>query len=314
MRKLWNSKASPNKEQSFFGLLAGADATYSKIPQRMRLQIDKISQGLSEYGPRKLRRRGPGTEFFESRDFRPDSDDPRRINARLSARAGKPVVIEKEAEIRQHFYLWRDSSGSMEYASQKDGYSKKQASEIMLLAFARHLARNEELIGILDRKGAYRGGKAQESVARKLLDVTIIAGDMPFPARKLPRHSTAVLFSDFLMDKEALVKGLDQLSGVGLKGFMVMVLDPEELDFNFKGHVEFEGLEGEGREKFKKAEAMKAAYQAKIKAHIDDVKGLCEAKGFRFILQRTDEPLHKGLLAIYGLSPDKPAHSPAPGL
>ena len=305
---------SGQKLDALYNLLAGADETYRKIPQNMKMEIEKISQGLTEFGPRKLHRRGPGTEFFESRDFRPGVDEPKRINARLSGRAGKPVVIEKEAEIRQHFYLWRDASGSMDYASEGLRYTKKQAAEVMLLAFAKHLARNEEMIGVLDRKGAWRGGKASEALAHRLMDVNIMTGDMPAVERKLPRHSTVALFSDFLVDPQTVLKTLDRITGMELKGFLVMVLDPQEINFDFRGYVEFEGLEGEEKQRFKKVESLKTAYQEKMRAHIAEVQRLCALKGFRFILQRTDRPLHNALLAIYGLSSRAPAGSPAPGL
>lgn len=300
-----------SKLTALYNLLAGVDETYNKLPLNLRLEIEKISQGLSEFGPRKLSRRGQGTEFFESREFRPDADDVRKINARLSARAGHLVVVEKEAEIRQHFYLWRDASPSMEYASDSNLYTKKEASEVMLLAFAKHLAKNEELIGILDRKGTYRGGKASDSLAEHMIDVTIMTDGMPFPARKLPQHSTAILFSDFLMDEKELIKGMNHLNGTGLKGFLIMTLDPEELDFTFKGHVEFQGLEDEGSEKFKKAEAMKEKYLQQMHDHILRVNDICKAKGFKLIIQRTDEPLHNALMAVYGLSSHAPARSPS---
>lgn len=303
---------SNGKKGGFFHILARADETYAKMPMNMRLDIDKISQGLSEFGPRKMHRRGMGTEFFESRDYRPEVDEARKINARLSARAGRPIVIEKEAEIRQHFYLWRDPSESMNFSSNKKLHTKKEVAEIMLLAFSKHLAKNEELIGVLDRKGVYRGSKAPEALAGHLVDVTVMTGDMPPLNRRLPRHSTVVLFSDFLMDPDQLVKGLEQLSGAELRGFLIMTLDPQELDFNFKGHVELEGLEGEGRHKLKKAESLRAEYQKKMKEHIEWVRKVCAAKGFKLIIQRTDRPLYEGLMAIYGLSPKAPEHTPIP--
>ena len=313
------AKTNDNKARnadSLYGLLANADATYAMLPQNLRLEIEKISKGLSEFGPRKLRRPGIGTEFFEARQYRPGVDN-KQPNAKLSARAGKPIVVENEAEIRQHFYLWRDPSPSTNYSSRRDLFTVKQAEEVMLLAFAKHLARNEEMIGILDRDGQYRGGKAPEWLGQQLLgaDVSIVTGDMPRVARPLPRNSTVVLFSDFLMNPDELVKGLDSLNGIGLRGFLVMVLDPEEIEFkNFKGHIEFKGLEGEGTTAFKKAESVRAAYQTAMTERIAWVKRLADAKGFQFILQRTDEPLHKGILAIYGLSHQATEHKPAPGL
>lgn len=302
---------APTKLDSLYNLLASVDKTYSKLPINLRLEVEKISQGLTEFGPRKLRRSGSGTEFFESRAYRPDVDDPRKINARLSARAGKPVVVEKEAEIRQHFYLWRDATPSMDWGSDQKKFSKKQAAEVMLLAFAKHLAKNEELIGILDGHGTYRGGKAPESLAHQMVDVSILTGSMPQVGRKLPMYSTVVMFSDFLMDRDDIIKGMGQLTGLGLRGYMVMVLDPQELEFEYKGHVEFEGLEGEGKQKFERAEAMKNEYQHKIHDHIEWVEELCRSKGFTLILQRTDQPLHEGLMSIYGLSGKDPVKSVA---
>jgi uncharacterized protein (DUF58 family) len=135
---------------------------------------------------------------------------------------------------------------------------------------------------------------------------------MPSVARKLPQHSTAVLFSDFMMDHDELLRGISQISGIGLKGYLVMTLDPQEIDFKFKGHVEFHGLEGEGKERFKKAESMRAAYQQKMREHLQQIEAICKAKGFKLIVQRTDEPLHNALMAIYGLRPNAPAHAILP--
>lgn len=301
---------------TIYALLAEAEEAYSMLPN-MRMEVEKVTLSLPEFGPRKLRRAGTGTEFFEARAHRPGVDS-KAPNARLSARAGRPIVVETEAEIRQHFYLWRDASASTNWKSRNDLYTKKQTEEIMLLALAKHLAKADELIGVLDRSGHYRGGKAPEYLASQLIprdDVTVVTGDMPNLGRQLPRNSTAVLFSDFLMKEEDLIASLDQLNGVGLKGYLVMVLDPMEIEFKgFKGHVEFKGLEGEGRKAFKRAESMAEKYQAEISKRIEFVKNLAEGKGFKFILQRTDEPLHNGLLAIYGLAPETKPSTPRPGL
>src|SRR6185295_17545044 len=120
---------------SIYSLLASADSTYSMLPPNMRLEIEKISRGLMEFGPRKLRRPGLGTEFYEARPYRPGYDN-KEPNAKLSWRAGKPIVVEQEAEIRQHFYLWRDPSNSMTYKSRPGLFNPKESSEIMLLALA----------------------------------------------------------------------------------------------------------------------------------------------------------------------------------
>lgn len=290
-------------------VLADADKTFSKLPERMRLEIEKISKGMAEFGPRKLNRHGLGTEFFEAREFRPGIDERKNVNARMSAKAQKDIVIEKQAEIRQHFYLWRKGFGSMDFSSDPDLWTKKEAAEIMLLAFAKHLAKNEEMIGVLDRKGIYRGGKASGNIAEHLQDVNIITGDLPAINRKLPMNSTVVLFSDFYSKPKDIVNALDQLTGQGLRGFMVMTLDPQELEFNaYSGHTKFRGLEGEGAHAFKQAQSLRHGYLEKIGKRIEWLQGLAYHKGYEFIIQRTDKPLHHALLQIYGVNPKTPAH------
>lgn len=291
-------------------VLADADETYSRLPDRLRLQIDQISKGMAEFGPRKLNRHGLGTEFFEARDYRPGVDERKMINARLSAKAQRDVVVEKEAEIRQHFYLWRKGHGSMNFSSSENLPTVKQAAEVMLLALAKHLAKNEELIGVLDRKGTYRGGKAAGNVANHLQDVNIITGNMPQLNRKLPMNSTVVLFSDFYDKPQDIVQSLEELNGQGLRGFMVMTLDPQALEFNaYSGHTKFRGLEGEGTHLFKKAQNVRHEYQEKMKQRISWLQGLAHDKGYDFIIQRTDKPLHHALLQIYGVNPHTPAHA-----
>lgn len=250
-------------------------------------------------------------EFLEARDFHPDKDEVKNINPRMSARAGRNIVIEKEAEIRQHFYLWRKGSGSMNYSSDpKQIMTKKEAAEVMLLAFAKHLARNEELIGVLDKQGTYTGGRVPGNVAHHLQDVNILTGDVPNLYRKLPKNSTVVLFSDFFDSPEDLVPAMERLTGQGLRGYMVMTLDPQELEFNkFSGRTKFNGLSGEASKTFGKAEALRDTYQYRMNQYVSWLEKMAVDKGYKLIIQRTDAPLSNALLQIYGLRPNIRAHN-----
>ena len=288
-------------------ILSDADQTYVKLPDRLKLQVEELVRGLAQYGSRKIPRKGIGMEFLEPRDYHPDKDEVKDINSRMSARAGKNIVLEHESEIRQHFYLWRKGSETMDFSSNPEKLStKREAAEVMLLAFAKHLARNEELIGVLDGKGTYTGGRAPGNLAYHLQDVNIITGDVPDLHRNLPKNSTVVLFSEFFDDADELVNSLNRLTGQGLRGYMVMTLDPQELEFDqYKGHTEFKGLRGEASKKFGKAEALRDEYQYRMNQYIDWVEKLAIKKGYKFIIQRTDRPLSDALLQIYGLRPSR---------
>ncbi len=279
-------------------LLAAADETYAQLPPRVELEVERLRHSLNDHGLRRLRKAGAGTEFFEVRPFRPESDERRKIHARKSAQAGKLMVVDKESEIRQHFYLWRDGSDSMNYKSAENLLSKKESAEVMMLALARYLARHEDAIGMMDSRGAYTGSYVAEALSGALEDVTIIAGNLPQMQHRLPRHSTIVLFSDFFADSTNLEESLASLSGQTHEGYAVMLLDPEEVDFTFKGNKEFHGMEGEGSINLH-AESVRDDFRAAMRRYSTlDLPDICARYGFRLIIQRTDRPLYEGLGAL----------------
>ncbi len=314
MAKGQNNSDKDKGGSPFYRLLAAADKTYGNLPINIKLIVQQVSKAIPEFGPRKLRKRGPGTEFYEARDYKPEIDSPNKINARLTGKTGRNMVVEMEAEISQRIYLWRDPSESMEFASSDKVHTKKEAAEIMLLAFARHLTKNEEVVGVVDRSGLHRGGRAAESLAQKLFDVRVITGELPILRSRPPRNSTAILFSDFITDTDKIAKNLDHLKSLGLSGHIVMVLDPQEVDFEVKGHIEFTGLKGEVSQTFQKAQKRRDDYRNNLADHIEKVSEIAKARGFNFIFQRTDEPLHYGLMQIYKMPAKEHTANPLPDL
>jgi hypothetical protein len=297
-------------EENIYSLLAAADSTYKQMPSNIKMLVEQVSQAIPDFGARLLRRKGPGTEFFDARPYERGQDDPRRIHAKLSAKVGQPMVVENEAQISQRFYMWRDPSDTMNFSSDEDVLTKKNAAEVMMLAMARHLTKNEEAVGLLDSKGVYRGGTASGNIATKLHDVRVITGDAPFLPSKPPKHSKALMFSDCIGDLALIEKRLRQLRGMEVTGTLVMILDPQEIEFNYDGYVDFRPVKGDLSEKFKRVENIRTAYLERIAERIDTVKGMAEAAGFNFVFQRTDKPLHEGLMKVYGIAPEDYTDNP----
>lgn len=182
----------------------------------------------------------------------------------------------------------------------------------MLIAFARHLAESDDQVGILGQRGLYHGRRAGRAIAGKVTDVSILTGDTPVPSKKMPRNSTAVLFGDFLGDPEKLDKTLSELESMTINGAVIMVLDPQELDFTYTGHVEFHGMENEGSVRFAKAQSIRAEYIRALQRHIDQIQNICAARHFGFFLQRTDRPLQSAILEFYGHEESKEPPPAAP--
>lgn len=298
-------------ENYLANMLAAADDTYSGIPPEVWLQIDEIAKNLPEYGPRKMRKTGPGAEFYDAREYRPGVDDLRMVNAKLSARHGRKVVVEYQAENRQPVFFWRKGEGTTTARYDKDRWTKKEYLEIAFLAAAKAIASKEDLIGVLDGGRLSRGSSGVGNMASKFFDVNIITGKLPTIGTKIPFGSTVILGSDFFAKPEEradLEDALFQLRSMGANGRLCMVVDPVELDFDeFKGHVRFNGTEGEVSYVSEKAEALKKEFNDKMNKYVEWVEELAQSNGYEFILQRTDRPPLDLVLKVFGINPEAPA-------
>jgi len=94
------------------------------------------------------RRSGPGETFWQFRRFEA-GDEPRQIDWRKSAKSDPIFVREMEWEAAQSVFLWRDSTPSMEYHSQKAYPEKRERAELLLLALAALLLRGGEKVALL---------------------------------------------------------------------------------------------------------------------------------------------------------------------
>lgn len=293
-----------------FSTLVHADGVQNDIPHRMMLEVENISKSLASFGLRKLHKAGAGGEFYEARPFE-SGDEPSERSARLSLQYRQPMAAKRQAEVSQHIYLWSCRKSRMDYMSDQlksiapFSFSKKQAADILLLAMAKHLCRNEEVVGLFETDGLYRSENSTAALSHALAD---LAGqedgktDMPVIDRNLPPGSTAILFGDFIMEPDDLESSLDDLLDAGLSGFLVMVLDPAEITFDgFEGRIELKDMDGEARSVIlEDAARQRQSIRDFMERHIQNVEKIAAKKGFGFVLQRTDRPLHNALLKIYG--------------
>ena len=288
-------------------LFSKAEEVRAELPLHMRPEIDDISKTLPQYGPHKLRKKGPGTDYFDIRPFDPQADDPRGIHARHSRRHDKLMFVEKESEIRHHFYMWRDGSGSMNWKSDKAPFTPREASEIMMMALAKYLTKYQEKVGMLETGRVTQSTASSQWIATQL-EISKSAGDTPEIVGRLTPDSSALLFSDFMGDPEKFTDMLARLQSRRISGWVVMVEDPEIFNFDFSKNSIFEGLEGEASftDDLGDGKDYRKLYHVALLERIDLIKATSENYGFKFIVQRTDLPLHHALHALFGLQDPVP--------
>ena len=228
------------------------------------------------------RRAGPGEAFWQFRDHRPE-DGARLVDWRRSARGERLFVREREKEAAQSALFWLDPSPGFHWKSEGPWPSKRRRALTLSLAIAILFARGGERVGALGVGPPRSGGRAVDMLALDM-DRTHVPTPPPPPSR-----SAVIFASDFYDPPDVWQERLRAASAVGATGVLLMIADPAEEDFPFKGRTRFEEPGGGALHAlFGRAEAAQAEYAARLAAHRATMRALAQAHGFIAVLHRTD--------------------------
>jgi len=292
--------------------LSGASPSLNAAGARWRGQAAMLSARLPSlviaakrvaqsvlHGVHGRRRAGPGQNFWQFRPFI-SGESAAGIDWRRSAREDRAYVREREWEAAHTVWIWIDRSASMRFISPLADVSKIERAAVLGLAAADLLVRGGERVGLmgLTRPLATRGviERFAEAIA---LDERL--GDEPetLPtAGPLKAHSKAVLIGDFLDDDEAIRRAIYALSAEGAEGYVLMIVDPIEEAFPYRGHTEFVGPNGATRLRAPRAQSLRDEYLTRLQRHREAVREACAARGWSFAIHRTDRPASAALLAL----------------
>ena len=276
----------------------GAEQLAARLPPLL-VEAERVATTVAQ-GVHGRRRVGTGETFWQFRQYQP-GDAPQRIDWRETAKGQRVYIRETEWEAAQSVWLWRDASPSMDWRSDPSLPTKRDRAELLTLALASLLVRGGERVALLGTGVAPSSGR--HMVARLALHLTERQGrpegdGLPAP-EPLPRHAQVVLAGDLLSPLPDIQAALSRLSGRGLRGHLLQVLDPAEETLPFEGRVEFRGLEGEDRLLVPRVEGLRDAYLERLAAHRDGLAALARAAGWSFATHRTDRPPQTALLSLY---------------
>lgn len=274
-----------------------AEALASRLPPLL-LEAEKIAATVAQ-GMHGLRRAGQGDNFWQYRPYLP-GDPASIIDWRRSARAEDLFVRQKEWEAPQTLWLWADTSMSMVYRSKKKFPSKVRRGALLLLAISALLARSGERFTILasglppmtGKHGLYRATEFMIDEKRR-------TENLP-PYYILPRHSQVVFIGDFLSPIRDIRKLIQSYAAISVKGHILQVFDPAEIDLPFRGRAIFEGLEeDDGWLEVKRADALRESYARRAESHRQGLELICKQAGWSYSFHRTDRAPEKALMELY---------------
>ncbi len=260
---------------------------------------DRVATTVAQ-GVHGRRRVGQGESFWQ---FRPYGygDARQQIDWRRSARSDRLYIRETEWEAAQSVWFWLDQSASMNYRSDSALPEKWERATVLNLALMSLLVRGSERIALLDRPDRPASGRATlNRIASIVTERQTRENDDGIPPTpELPRYGSVVLIGDFLAPPETILQAARTLAARGIRGFMLQVLDPAEVEMPFQGRRRFLGMEDEGDLLVSRAEGLRLGYLKRLAELQDELSTFARRTDWYFAVHNTDGPAQPALLGLY---------------
>lgn len=237
------------------------------------------------------RRAGQGEAFWQYRDHSPE-DGARLVDWRRSARGDRFYVREREREAAQTAWFWIDPEAGFNWSSDANRPTKLHRARVLALALASLLVRGGERVGALGQQP--RSGST--AVGRLALDFV-----QPMRDAEAPTRACLIFLSDFYASSETWRSRLNAAAAVGATGAMVMIADPAEEDFPFRGRTLFQAPGAKVEALLGRAEAARDAYGERLSSHRRAIRQLGQRAGFQAMTHRTDQPAGPALALLSAL-------------
>jgi len=247
---------------------------------------------------------GSSVEFYEHREYSP-GDDIRHIDWKAYGRFDRYYIKEHEEETNLECHILLDCSGSMDYRS--NGVSKFEYGCYLSASLAYLLLRQQDSVGLAafaedvlwswpPRSGL---GRVRE-LTEKLEEIapgghTSIATVLPKVLGGIRKRGVMVVISDLFDSPEALDAALKQMRYRGNEVIVFHVLDPDELEFPFKGLTVFRDMEEERRTLVDPL-ALREEYLRQVHEFVRGMERTCRAHEIDYVLLNTHTPLDKALV------------------
>jgi uncharacterized protein (DUF58 family) len=290
---------SPGRDVRF--LDPAVIARLGSIELKARTVVEGFLSGLHR-SPYK----GFSVEFAEYRQYLP-GDDLSTLDWKVYARTDRHYVKKFEEDTNLECHLLLDVSASMAYRGGA-AMSKLEYGSVLAASLAYLMNRQRDAAGLIefDEKITAR---LPASARPGHLHSILLALDRITPgsrsnvgrplhqlAEALGKRSLAVLISDLLDDPDRVVKGLKHLRFRGTDVIVFQVLDPDELQFPFRGAAKFTDVES-ADEVIAEAAKVRDGYleaMAGLRARYEkELRGA----GIDFLTLDTSKPLDFALLA-----------------
>jgi uncharacterized protein (DUF58 family) len=246
---------------------------------------------------------GFSQEFKEYRAY-VEGDDPRFVDWNVYARTDRAYIKRYEGETNTRLMIVLDASASMGYGSHV--VTKIQYAKFLAAALAYLASRQHDPAGLLVFDSELRQFRPPTSRAGGVLgllhaiDTVTVGGptnlETSFQGMRehLTRRGLVAVISDFYCDPDALLRAVQPLAIHGHDIMLVQVLDPQELQPQWRDATLFQDMET-GERVNVSGEYLRERYRERMTAHLAALRKTAANVGAHHVQIGTDEPLDSAL-------------------
>ena len=278
-----------------------SEALAATLPPLL-VAAERVASSVAQ-GVHGRRRVGQGEAFWQFRPYEL-GDTPQTIDWRQTAKSDRVFVRQMEWEAAQSIWLWRDSSASMDWSSDRNLETKRARADLLLLGLAVLAIQAGERVALAGT--GRRPDASRATLTRLTLEiergaeaVRLPDEDGLAPRQELPRFGQLVWFGDFLQPLEVVEARVRYFAERGLRGHILQILDPAEEGLPFRGRVRFEGLEGETPWLLSRVETIRGAYLERLAQQRDGLIEIARRAGWTAGVHHTDSTPQSALLGLY---------------
>lgn len=243
--------------------------------------------------------RGMSTEFADHREYIA-GDDPRRIDWKVLGRTERYYVRRYQDETNLRVYLVVDRSASMAYGS--GSVTKYRYACRLAAALSYVVIKGRDSVGLYaysDRVDAAIGARNSFAhlnnllatlVSRPPAATTATADALRRVADDIHRRALIVLISDLFDDPAGIIRSLAHFRKLHHDVILFQVLDPMELDLDFRRGGEFVDVET-GEKIVADPRAVADEYRQALAAFIEEYRSAAARMAIDYRLVRTHQPL-----------------------
>jgi uncharacterized protein (DUF58 family) len=272
-------------------------ATIAKIT-RLDLRARQVVEGFIS-GMHKSPVFGHSIEFVQHREYT-HGDDIRHLDWKVWSKTDRYYIKQYEAETNLRCNLVVDVSESMHYG--RGALNKYNYACTVGACLGYMLLRQSDAVGILTFDNNVRQivpPRSQQTHidaicnamhTSKPREKTDIHGILRKVTESIAGRGMVVVVSDFLVDREPLLKGLEMLKQRRHDILVFHIMDDDEMTFPFSGTTRFEGME-ELPQLLCDPRALRDGYLEALEEYLVEVRRGCTRLGIDYQLVRTSDYL-----------------------